>query len=184
MFKMLSLCVLLSMTLVEPLYAQEGASARQRGRAGRAADPALAGDMRLSPADVMNVLDGYALVQAQEALQLGEAQYGSFVTRLKKLQETRRRNQQGRVRLLQELRKLTSPQAAETDENAIRQRIKALQDHDDRSADEVRKAYSAIDEVLDARQQARFRLFEERLEMRKIDLLMRARQAAARRQNR
>jgi hypothetical protein len=35
--------------------------------------------------------------------------------------------------------------------------------------------------VLDVRQQARFRTFEEMLERRKLDLLMRARQGAARR---
>ena len=42
------------------------------------------------------------------------------------------------------------------------------------------QTYDALDEVLDARQQARFRIFEERLEARKLDLLMRARQGAAR----
>jgi hypothetical protein len=34
--------------------------------------------------------------------------------------------------------------------------------------------------VLDARQRARYRLFEESLERRKLDLIMRARQGAAR----
>jgi hypothetical protein len=34
--------------------------------------------------------------------------------------------------------------------------------------------------VLDVRQQARFRLFEEQIERRKVDLLMRARQGARR----
>ena len=33
-----------------------------------------------------------------------------------------------------------------------------------------------VDQVLDVRQQARFRLFEEQMERRKVDLLMRARQ--------
>ena len=40
----------------------------------------------------------------------------------------------------------------------------------------MRKAYNALDEVLDIRQQARFRVFEEQIERRKIELLMRARQ--------
>jgi len=40
----------------------------------------------------------------------------------------------------------------------------------------MRKAYNALDEVLDVRQQARFRVFEEQIERRKIELLMRARQ--------
>jgi hypothetical protein len=36
-----------------------------------------------------------------------------------------------------------------------------------------------VDEVLDVRQQARFRMFEDMIERRKLDLLMRARQRAA-----
>jgi hypothetical protein len=161
------------------------ADAAQRGRGGRATPPAAAtDDMRMNPAEVMRILDGYALVQAQEALQLSEAQYGQFVTRLKNLQDVRRRNLQARHRIVQELRKLAGPQAPVGDENSVRQQLKALRDHEERATAEVRKAYDALDEVLDARQQARFRLFEERLELRKMDLLMRARQGAARRENR
>ena len=161
-----------------PLLAQDATGPSQRGRGGRPNDPGPAADLRA--AEVMTILDGYALVQAQEALQLNDAQYGQFVTRLRKLQETRRKGQQGRHRIIQELRKLAGPQAAPADENALRTQVKALRDHDDRTAEEVRKAYDALDEVLDPRQQARFRLFEERLELRKMDLLMRARQGAAR----
>jgi hypothetical protein len=42
------------------------------------------------------------------------------------------------------------------------------------------QAYDAVDEVLDIRQQARFGLFEEMIDPRKLDLLMRAQNAAAR----
>ena len=52
----------------------------------------------------------------------------------------------------------------------------ALQELESRTAAEMRKAYNALDEVLDVRQQARFRVFEEQIERRKIELLMRARQ--------
>lgn len=177
MLKTFSIAVALTLAMAAPQAAQDTAGGNQRGRAARGDDPG-----GLNPADVINVLDGYAIVQAQEALQLSEAQYGSFVTRLKRLQETRRRNQQARHRMIQELRRVAGPQAAVTaDEASLRQQIKALRDHDDRAAEEVRKAYDGVDEVLDARQQARFRLFEERLELRKLDLLMRARQGAARR---
>jgi hypothetical protein len=136
----------------------------------------------LSPSEVVAMLDAYAVVQAQDALALNDSQYGQFVTRLRKLQEARRRNQQARNQILQQLRKLAGPQATPPfDENAIRDQLKALRDHDDRSAAELRRAYDALDEVLDVRQQARFRTFEEMLERRKLDLLMRARQGAARR---
>ena len=80
-----------------------------------------------------------------------------------------------------ELRQLAGPQAPEpADEAAIKARLKALRDHDTRAADQIRRAYDALDEVLDARQQARFRMFEEAIERRKLDLLVRARERAAR----
>lgn len=143
-----------------------------RGRAGRAADGGL------SPAEVVNMLDAYAVVQAENVLQLSDAQYGQFVARLKKLHQTRRQAQQERNRLLQQLRRLAGPQATQIDENAIKANLKALRDLDERAASDIRKAYDAVDEVLDARQQGRFRVFEETLERRKLDLLMRARQGA------
>ena len=77
------------------------------------------------------MLDAYAVVQAQDALQLNDTQYGPFVGRLKKLQETRRRNQQARNQIIQELRRLAGPQAtAPSDEAAIRERLKALRELD------------------------------------------------------
>ena len=133
----------------------------------------------LSPAEVVGMLDAYALVQAQNALQLNDSQYGSFVGRLKTLQETRRRNQRARNQIVQELRRLTGPQVSTVDEAAVRDRLKALRELDDRSAADLRRAYDSLDEVLDIRQQARFRIFEENLERRKMDLLLRARQRAA-----
>ena len=136
---------------------------------------------QLTPAEVVGMLDAYAVVQAQDALQLTDAQYGPFVTRLRKLQETRRRNQQARNKLLQDLRQLAGVQTTPPyDEPAIRERLKSLREHDDRSAAELKRACDALDEVLDVPQQARFRIFEETIERRKLDLLMRARQGARR----
>ena len=144
------------------------------GRQGRASG-------QLSPGAVAEMLDAYAAVRAQDALTLDDAHYTEFVPRLRKLQEIRRRNQQGRNQVIQDLRRLAGAQAAPPyDEAGIRDRLKALRDHDDRSAVELRRAYDAVDEVLDVRQQARFRIFEEMIERRKLDLLMRARDGAAR----
>ena len=125
------------------------------------------------------MLDAWAVVQAQGALRLTDEQYGPFVTRLKKLQETRRRNQQARNRILQGLRQIAGVQLSPPyDEPAIRERLRILREHDDRAAAELRRAYDAVDEVIDVTQQARFRMFEETMERRKLDLLMRARQGA------
>ena len=134
----------------------------------------------LAPAEVVAMLDAYAVVQAQDALRLTDAQYSTFVTRLKKLQEMRRKNQRARNQIIQDLRRLAGPGVnPPVDENAIRAGLKGLRDLDDRSASELRRAYDSIDEVLDLPQQARFRIFEETIERRKLDLLMRARQGAA-----
>ena len=144
--------------------------ARQATRE-RAADPDA-----LGPGQVLNMLDAWAIVQAQETLQLADDQYAQFVARLKRLQQTRRKNLQGRLAILQDLRRLSAPPGDQVDENALRERLKALTDHDVAAAAEMRKAYDQLDQVLSAKQQARFRLFEEVLERRKIDLLKRAQQ--------
>ncbi|MGH9408749.1 MAG: hypothetical protein ACRD1V_04780, partial [Vicinamibacterales bacterium] len=94
--------------------------------------------------------DAYAVVQAQDALQLTEAQYGPFVTRLKALQETRRRHQQARQQIINSIRKLVNPQKdgsprAATDDRAISEQLKALRDEDERAAADVQKAYDGVD---------------------------------------
>jgi hypothetical protein len=138
----------------------------------------------LTPGEVARLLDAYVLVQAQDALKLSDAQYGQFVTKMKGIQEVRRRNQQARQRILQDLRRLSTEEGdAKPDETAIRERLKALVDHDEKALADMRKAYEALDGVLDVRQQARFRVFEETMERRKLELLMRARQANRQRAN-
>ena len=127
--------------------------------------------------DVARLFDAYAIVEAQEGLGLDDEQFARFVSRFKALLEARRRQQQARARLLQELARLTRPNAAANDDT-LRERLKALDEHDARAAAEIRQASAAVDDVLTPRQQARFRLFEEQLERKKFDLMMRARQSA------
>ena len=133
------------------------------------------GDM--SPAEIQKLFDAYLVMEAQQALALTDEQYPQFLTRLRALQETRRRNQQERFRVMGELQRLSNPrQAARGDDALIKDRLATLQELESRTAAELRKAYNALDEVLDLRQQARFRIFEEQIERRKIELLLRARQ--------
>jgi hypothetical protein len=137
--------------------------------------PDPTGDMR--PAEVQRLLDAYMAMQAQQALTLSEDQYARFLPRLRVLQETRRRNQQERGQIVGELQRLTNPrQPNPPDESILRDRLNALQEAESRGAAELRKAYNAINEILDIRQQARFRVFEEQMERRKLELLLRARQ--------
>ena len=151
----------------KPLGAQE-----QAARGGR-------GDReQVRPAELVAMLDAYTLVQAQNALQLSDEQYGPFVTRLKRLQENRRRNNQLRNRLLQDLRLMTAPNAT-ADENALKEKLRALREHNLQTAATLQRDSEALDEVLDVRQQVRFRLLEERVERQKLDLLMRSRRAVS-----
>jgi hypothetical protein len=144
-----------------PLHAQ---------RAGRnAADDAVT-----SPAEIQRMFDAYALVQAQDQLKLSDDQYVQFLSRFKALQEVRRRSQAERSRIIQELRRLSVE--AKADEAPLKDRIRTLQELEVRSALDTRKAFDAVDQVLDVRQQAQFRVFEEQMERRKIDLVTRARQ--------
>jgi hypothetical protein len=143
-----------------------------QGRATQQAD-------RLEIAELQRLFDAYMVMQAQEALQLDDAQFGQFLPKLKALQETRRRNEQARNQLVGELGRLTAPSAATVDEATVRERLRALQELESRSAAELRRAYDTIDQQLDVRRQARFRVFEQNMERRKLQLMLRARRGAA-----
>jgi hypothetical protein len=135
-------------------WAQQEPAPRGAGR-GAGANPPV-----LTPAELERWFDSYVLLQAQDTLQLSDAQFVRVLPPLKALQ--------GAMGGLLKANPL--------DEAALRVQLKALRDLEIRSADEVRRACDALDEVLDIRQQARFRMFEEQVERRKIDLLMKARQ--------
>ncbi|MBE3134191.1 MAG: hypothetical protein IMZ55_12000 [Acidobacteria bacterium] len=128
-----------------------------------------------SVVEVQQMFDAYALMQAEQALKLDEMQYPPFLSRVRALQQLRRRHLQVRHQIVQQLAKLTAPQVEPVDEGQVRDRLKALGDLDARAVADMRAAYDAIDQILDVRQQARFRILEEQLERRKFDLLARAR---------
>ncbi len=146
--------------------------ARNPQRAGAQAP----GDMpRVTAADVQAWFDAMVLVQAQRALGLTDAQYPQFVGRLKALQDTRRRNQRQRAQLLQEIQRIVNARDGAGDEALVRDKLKALDDLQEKAAADVRKAYASLDEVLDLAQRARFRIFEEQIERRKFEILLNAR---------
>lgn len=131
----------------------------------------------MTPGEIQRLFDAYLVMEAQQALTLNDQQYPQFLIRLKTLQETRRRTTQERNQLMNQLQRLTNPRNQQQGTDAqVKERLTALQDLESRTATEMKKAYSSLDEVLDVRQQARFRVFEENIERRKIELLIRARQ--------
>jgi hypothetical protein len=159
--------------------ASAGASLGAQGRAAERppAPGALPTDRRVSPGEVQSMFDAYTLLQAQEVLQLEDDQYARFVTRLRALQAARRRGESQKMTIVNQLRRILQAAGGRVDESMIKDRLKMLSDLDASVAAEVKTAQASLDEVLDLRQQARFRIFEEEMERRKIELVMRIRQS-------
>ncbi|MCX6539364.1 MAG: hypothetical protein NT151_10610 [Acidobacteria bacterium] len=156
------------------------AAAQTQRQPPRGAGPAARADQS-GPAEVQRLFDAYIVIRAQEALKLDDDQFTQFLPKLRALQQTRQRNEQAHNQLVAELGRLTGPNA-QFDEAQVREKLKALQDLAGRAAAELRKAYDSIDQALDVKQQARFRVFEVQMERRKLELVMQARRANAARQ--
>jgi len=152
-----------------------GTALAQPGR-GNPAEPAIDEPLGVSPGELQRLFDAYALMQAQQTLQLRDDQYPSFLTRLKALQEVRRRYLADRARALQDLRRLVQGVQGSTDDDRIRDRLRVLREINERGLMEIARALEELDQTLDPAQQARLRLFEEQMDRRKLELLMRARQ--------
>jgi len=174
-------CVMTTLIVLAALpgAAQAGQSAQAgQGRANRQAQGrGVAADPGVTPAEIQRMFDAYALVQAQEQLQLTDEQYGRFLARFKMLQDTRRRSLDERTRAIADLRRMLAPAARQPEESEIKSRLQTLAGIEARAVADVSKARDGVDEVLDARQQALFRVFEEQMERRKLELVTRARQA-------
>ena len=158
--------------LQAPLLAQnpeQNTAARGGPRGGqRGAGPAGA-----TPADqlqVQRLLDAWALVQAKEQLQLTDEQYPGFVARLTKLHDARRRIAMERRRLMGELRVLLNQSPAPKDD-LVTAKVRAVDDLAKRGGEEVQQVTLEIDGVLTPWQRGRYRLFEEIIERRKIEML-------------
>jgi hypothetical protein len=155
------------------------------GRAAQEPPPAAgaspeSGQPPVGPAQLQELFDSYVMLQAQRQLKLSNDQLAPFLLRLKALQAARRRADNQRLRIVQELRRLTQTDD-KIDEAQVRDRLKMLDDVEANSAAEIKQALASLDQVLDVRQQARFRVLEVQMERNKVELLMRARQQALRR---
>ena len=151
------------------------APARAQARAGAAAED-------VTPAELQRMFDGYSILQAQESLKLSDDQYAKFLPRFKALLDTRRQTLQQRTRVLNSIRRLLME--AQPDEGMLRDALKQLQEIDTRGEADAKRAYEGIDQVLDLRQQAKFRVFEEQMERRKLAMVTEARARQANRLNR
>jgi Spy/CpxP family protein refolding chaperone len=152
-----------------------GAAAAPQGEAAdqRSAPPQAA----RSVAEVEQLFDRYVLGQARQALRLDPGQMRQFAPRLQRLQVLRRRALRQQRALVRELGDLTRA-GAPADETALAAKLRALEEQAARADQEVREAYVQLEQVLTVDQRARLRVFEQRMERRKLDLISQARQQA------
>jgi hypothetical protein len=155
----------LGLMIAAPLHAQPRVARAVRAQAAR--------DAGTDPAELARLFDAYTVMQAQEALGLDDARFGPFVTRLRALQDLRRRHVRDKAMLMRDLRQLLQ---ASGNEAALREKLDALVRLDASHRLDEQKARDAIDELLDVRQRARLRILEQQLELRKLELVGRARQ--------
>ena len=147
----------------------QGAGRRMGPRQGL---PPVGPNMNMQ--EVQKWLDTWALIEAEKVLQLSQEQYPNFVSRLTRLHNVRRRVQMERRRMLAEISPLIQGPGPYQDD-AIAEKLKALDEINQRGQDQIRTAYAAVDGILTPAQRGRFRLFEEQIERRKVDLLMKVR---------
>jgi hypothetical protein len=124
------------------------------------------------PAELARLFDAYTVMQAQEVLALDEAHFGPFVTRLRALQQVRRKNLRDRAGLMREMRQLLQTPGNDAQ---LKDKLDALVRLDTAFRADQTKAMEAVDDVLDVRQRARFRILEQQIEIRKLELVKRAR---------
>jgi hypothetical protein len=151
------------------------AQTRPPGRGRGLPPPGAPVPGEVAPLEIQRLFDAYLVMQAQQELQLTDDQFPRFLSKVRALQEARRRWQMERRRILQDLRRLADGPAGSQDDE-VRAQLKALTELDSRQSADLRQALDGVDQVLDLRQQARFRVFEEQMERRKVELMMRARQ--------
>lgn len=136
--------------------------------------PALEGAAKpITLAELNRIFEAYAMVQAQEFLKLTDEQYPDFVARLKALQDARRRHFVNHNRIIADLGRALRLPEDQIDDKSLRAAYEALDREDESAQAEIKKAFDNVVGMLDVRQRARFRVFEENLERRKLDLLSR-----------
>jgi len=159
--------LVLALCLASPAAAQ-----RQRAAAGQP-------QREIAVAEIQRLFSAYAVMQSQEALGLSDDQFARFLPRMRAVQDVRRRLDAERARITVDLARMAAPSQTTLDEPGLSAKLKELADLEARSAAELKAAYEALDQTLDLRQQARFRVFELQMERRKFDLMLRARRGQA-----
>ena len=156
----------------DPAPAAQG---RGAGRGEGPQRPAAADLAKLQT--VEDLLEGMEISNADKFLQIDSQHYGEFIQRLHNLQKMRKQHQNQRQRLVMELRRLTN--TAGVEDALLEAPTKRLDDFDKLAFQDLQNAYAQIDEVLNVRQRAKFRVFEEMMEQRKLEILTRVLKSGA-----
>jgi hypothetical protein len=150
--------------------AQRPAGGRGTLRAGGAG-----GEMNVP--ELQSLVDGWAIVEARRRLELSDEQYATFVAKFSNLQNARRRHMMARQRLLRDLNAAAfNASDARPADSVFTDKVKAFDDQAVTAAQELRQLALEVDNVLSPYQRARFRLFEEQVERKKLDFLAQSRQ--------
>ena len=133
----------------------------------------------LTPREIQLQFDAYVIAQAENVLQISEEQYPQFVRRVRALQMARREARMRRNRLIAQLAQLARNRD-NADEARLAAATRAIDEHERAVPGEIAKAFASLDEVLTPWQRARFRVLEDQLEQKKLDMVLRARQGPRR----
>ncbi len=153
--------------------------AQGRGAGRQGGPPMRPGAADLAKlATVQDLLEGLEISQADKVLQVDDQHYAAFTQRLRNLQRLRRQHQNQRQRLVGELRRLANQQPP-VEDALLEAPTTRLDEFDRQALQEMQAALAQIDEVLTIRQRARFRLFEENMEQRKLEILARVLKSGA-----
>lgn len=177
------LAIALAAGLTVPAVAAQGTGRRQQAAplptqtptqeppAGRRMPP---GSLRLD--EVQQIVDGWEIATAEKMLELSDQQYVPFLQQLRRLQSGRRQQLMQRQRMLNMLRQTVNQQPA-LEDTTIDARVKQFDDQERRLQQEMQSLHAGIDAVLTPRQRARFRVLQEQMERRKLEVLSRAMRA-------
>ncbi len=123
--------------------------------------------------EVEGMMDAYILSKLQDALELTDEQFGTMVVAQKKLQDTRRDYRQGRMTLLRQMRQtLRRDQAGEEELVHLLDELDSLEIE---FSQNQRARYAAIDDILEIRQRARYRILETEIQRRLTQLMRQVR---------
>ena len=130
-------------------------------------------DLGPNQTEVERMMEAYVLSKIQESLELDDDQYGRMAVAQKNLQQARREYRRDRMSVLRKMRQ-TLRQNRGGDEE-LTDLLGQLETLKDEFAAKEKAGYDAIDDILDVRQRARYRILEQEIQRRLQQMLRRVR---------